>query len=454
METKPDFEGREQTEAARDGSVAISSAHIQTESSESTHKQSIEDKSIVNERTNSDSSHTGSKENQPALVANLDVAPAFEDNQKANVAQRQSTENETAELEAHSTTDQISGSDVSMSTNLPLIPQSLPSLADDDTEHDSLVATPQDTTADIATLFPSLPDVPQSFKSVDAEASPAKAVSVHPSVRRLHILRGLETARAEGASYRDYTPTPALEDQHVDDDIVEMYDRWCTIGKSPDHNHYSGIDGNKEYMRMVRLYVFADKIRDVELKNETVTDIMDRFVRIRMASQPKDYYTRRKVAHHPFGSVLLYLYQNTSKDDGLRRLISSFYAWYGEEDWLDWSSEEELAKDFLYDVARMSYTNKPYSEDDRRGKAEYCHEMDGGDDGDEGSPKKKRKCCGGRDNCNVIYYCDRTAHKKQSCSNACMRVFVTLLQLRDVKSIDRLHSRYILAIAHPLKSHY
>jgi hypothetical protein len=116
--------------------------------------------------------------------------------------------------------------------------------------------------------------------------------------------------------------------------------------------------GTDEWLKLVRLYVLAEKLQDVRAKNVTI-DAMHAFIREFLSV--KTFSSGSGGAASPpvmSAESIVELYDGTPADSHARRLVLDSYADMGREDWLK-VGKAVLPVDFIFDLATTVIRKRP-----------------------------------------------------------------------------------------------
>lgn len=143
----------------------------------------------------------------------------------------------------------------------------------------------------------------------------------------------------------------------------------------------------KRYLGLARLFVLADKLQIMSLRNHTISII---------------YQILRDPEWLPSAEVVLYICSNTRRNCGLRRLLVACYVWKCDPDWFD---KDECASylqevgEFAVDLAigfaqRINHpkTLNPFSSLNGNAVASFCrdeHHMEGANNRSSKDMKKE-----------------------------------------------------------------
>ena len=119
-----------------------------------------------------------------------------------------------------------------------------------------------------------------------------------------------------------------------------------------------------EYIRLGKLYVFAEKLQDVTTKNLTVTAFVEALSLRRLGMR-----------HFPNSDVITLIYNGTPKPCPIRELLVDIYAIYAVPSWWGKDVAEDYPKDFLFDTMRRLTEDREGSVDSSKiTKATNYHE--------------------------------------------------------------------------------
>jgi len=133
-----------------------------------------------------------------------------------------------------------------------------------------------------------------------------------------------------------------------DDDAntFSLYQDWLYSHQISTCKDVGGREGNEEYIELCKAYCLGEKLMDDNFKNAVVDAIIHKNA------------TKASDGHHwyPVGKAIRYAYDGTPAGSPLRKLLVDFYAYQAVEGWLsDYTSVEEVPKEFLYDVTIATF---------------------------------------------------------------------------------------------------
>lgn len=122
---------------------------------------------------------------------------------------------------------------------------------------------------------------------------------------------------------------------------VGLYLDWVYRDRLPTHAQYSADQASAVYLSLAKLYVFGERVLDVAIRNEIVEHVIDFTAGVDQGFPSYQYY--------PDAAAVEAIYEGTTEEPPMRRLLVDLYARHGEREWL---APEELPAAFFRDVAR------------------------------------------------------------------------------------------------------
>ena len=121
-------------------------------------------------------------------------------------------------------------------------------------------------------------------------------------------------------------------------DTFGLYLHFLYFGKVPCRAHDNDPGKSTEYDELFHLYIFADSVKDVKVKNAVIGAIMSKSV-------------EKSPAPLPDKEVITLAYDDLTYGSPLQRLVVDLYTWFADESCLDqgWDS---MQSDFALDLAR------------------------------------------------------------------------------------------------------
>lgn len=132
-----------------------------------------------------------------------------------------------------------------------------------------------------------------------------------------------------------------------DYDIVTVYVQWLYRNKLF-HKEDKEVTAPyaSEMDRLTSLYVFAEKIGDVDFMDTVVDAII-----ARVNSPYQGAKGTCSAGTYPAGFRVTFLYANSPETSPIRRLMVDYYVWYGKHDWPEMKDTSLVPKEFLRDLA-------------------------------------------------------------------------------------------------------
>lgn len=125
-----------------------------------------------------------------------------------------------------------------------------------------------------------------------------------------------------------------------DPSAVGLYLDWVYRDRLPTHSHYPVDQAGAVYLSLAKLYVFGERVLDVAIRNAIVEDFIAFSSVINHGLPGYQYY--------PSAAAIDAIYEGTTEESPMRRLLVDLYARHGEREWL----AEEMPAAFCRDVAR------------------------------------------------------------------------------------------------------
>ncbi|KAF2827178.1 hypothetical protein CC86DRAFT_266377, partial [Ophiobolus disseminans] len=174
--------------------------------------------------------------------------------------------------------------------------------------------------------------------------------------RRFHVHESLLSSRSEFIKstmhiswHQGQQSSLAFPDDNPD--IFSLYVSYLYSGSLPTR-------GADEWLKLVRLYVLAEKLRDTQAKNDII-DAMHGFIKEAVPRETPRQSTTEAAGRHPITAAsLTELYAGTQRGGLARKLVLDLYADNGTEDWLK-DGKAQLPNDFLFDLATTMMRKRP-----------------------------------------------------------------------------------------------
>lgn len=166
---------------------------------------------------------------------------------------------------------------------------------------------------------------------------------VYPNILRRSSEYFRQHVPINGHSHEQHIELPLAEAR-----IFNIYLHFLTFGKIPCHQSNSTASEcdddseNNEYDILCQLYMFADKIMDSQVMNAAIGALMSRY----------NDSDRETVACLPRHSTIQGVYNNTSPNSPLRRLLVDMRVWYGREDAVGGDEYYDTEPEIVIDLAR------------------------------------------------------------------------------------------------------
>ena len=127
-----------------------------------------------------------------------------------------------------------------------------------------------------------------------------------------------------------------------EEEVFQIYIHWLYRHTLPVRVDEPGLVGNDEYLQLAKAYVLGDYLLDTNFQDAVIDAIIEK-----TGSKVRD-----DQCWYPVGTVIRYVYDNTLESNMARKLLVDLYAARGKGSWLrEWATEEDLPKEFLFDVA-------------------------------------------------------------------------------------------------------
>lgn len=124
--------------------------------------------------------------------------------------------------------------------------------------------------------------------------------------------------------------------------IFALYVHWLYFGTLPVFCDEPGVEGDEEYLDLVKAYVLGDKLLDSKFQDTAVDAIVEKSV---TAAQDGSLW-------YPGAEPIEYAYRNTNTSARIRGLLVDMYVCFGRGEWLhDWDEPTEVPQPFLWDLS-------------------------------------------------------------------------------------------------------
>ncbi|WAO97088.1 Hypothetical protein NCS54_01479400 [Fusarium falciforme] len=135
-------------------------------------------------------------------------------------------------------------------------------------------------------------------------------------------------------------------------DVFNVYMQWLYYRTIPVRIDEPGIRGNAEYMLLAKAFVLGDKLQDGGFQDAVMDAMVDK-----TSSEASD-----SQKWFPVGPVIRFIYENTLASSKARLFLVDVYTFHGHGNWLtDWATQDDLPKEFLFDVARSKLVPRSVS---------------------------------------------------------------------------------------------
>lgn len=149
-------------------------------------------------------------------------------------------------------------------------------------------------------------------------------------------------------------------------EIFEMYAQWLYTSTLPDVLNDTTDDG-PDYLPFAKAWVFGDKVLDSRFRNTIIDAIMENKLERDEIIATTWYWT-------PSDPVIPYIYNNTTRESPLRRLLLDIWVRECDEDWL-WDLKQEEVEEiphlFLLELSQKLLEQVDFRVWDKLNAADY-----------------------------------------------------------------------------------
>ncbi|KAF2802713.1 uncharacterized protein BDZ99DRAFT_428117 [Mytilinidion resinicola] len=137
-------------------------------------------------------------------------------------------------------------------------------------------------------------------------------------------------------------------------DVFSIYHDWLYTRMLSTAHDVGGVEGNQEYIDLCKAYCLGESLMDDNFKNAAIDAIIHK--NLTPASDRQRWY--------PVGMAIRHAYDGTPPGSPLRKLLVDFYSKHARVSWFsDYTSKDEMPKDFLYEVTLALVTVRSRTDD-------------------------------------------------------------------------------------------